>query len=31
MERTVTLIQRMGVELFDAVWHIRAAPIYKTQ
>ena len=29
MERTVTLIQRMGVELFDDVWHIRAESFYK--
>ena len=29
MERTVRLIQRMGVELFDDVWHIRAESFYK--
>ena len=29
MERTVKLIQRMGVELFDDVWHIKAESFYK--
>ena len=29
MERTVRLIQRMGVELFDDVWHIKAESFYK--
>ena len=29
MERTVRLIQRLGVELVDDVWHIRAESFYK--
>lgn len=29
MERTVRLIQRMGVELYDDVWHVKAESFYK--
>ena len=29
MERTIRLIQRMGVDFFDDVWHIKAESFYK--